>query len=131
LGNFTLHPSVEDLQVRGRARFELRAESWSLRRAEGAAPLSLRFRIGPSWLSHQPELPERLLGSRASRVIASRVEIAGAEVEVEDLREIEFERGSAAERRGGRIRELHSGPITIHHVRGGGRLWVGLPIWGW
>ena len=130
-GNITLQPAVENLQVQGRARIELSPEGWSLRRSEGAAPLRIGFHIGPSWLLHRPELPEALRSLGASRIVETRVELASAEVQVEDLREVEFGQTPTAEGRQGRLRELHCGPISVHHLVGGGRIWVGLPIWGW
>jgi len=131
LGNLTLSPDIEDLHVGGRAHFEFFRDGWNLRRAEGAAPLSIGFRIANSWLSHCPgNLPGFLENLPASRVIQTRVQVTGAEVQVEDLQSVQYRQIETDEGRRGQIRELHSGPITIHHVMGGGSIWVGLPIWG-
>ncbi len=130
-GNFTISPDIRDLHVDGRAHFEFFRNGWSLRRAEGAAPLNIGFRIAESWLTHCPgSLPGFLESLPAASVIQTRVQLAEAQVSVEDLQSVEYRQleGEAGPR--GQVRELHSGPITVHHVRGGGSIWVGLPIWG-
>ncbi|MCE9625783.1 MAG: hypothetical protein K8R69_10105, partial [Deltaproteobacteria bacterium] len=131
LDNLTISPSIEDLHLSGRAHFEFFRDGWSLRRSEGAAPLNIGFRIADSWLSHCPgSLPGFLDRLPAASVIQTRVQISGAQVELEDLRSVEYRQVETETGRRGQIRELQSGPITVHHLLGGGSIWVGLPIWG-
>lgn len=130
-GNFTVSPDIRDLHVDGRAHFEFFRNGWSLRRAEGAAPLNIGFRIAESWLTHCPDnLPGFLDHLPAASIIQTRVQLTGAQVQVEDLQSVEYRQLEGEEGPRGQIRELRSGPITIHHVEGGGSIWVGLPIWG-
>ncbi|MFO1462999.1 MAG: hypothetical protein U1F66_04425 [bacterium] len=130
-GNFTISPDIRDLHVGGRAHFEFFRGGWSLRRAEGAAPLNIGFRIAESWLTHCPgTLPGFLDHLPAAAIIQTRVQLSEAQVQVDDLQSVEYRQLDGEEGPRGQIRELHSGPITVHHVRGGGSIWVGLPIWG-
>ncbi len=131
LGNLTLSPDIEDLHVAGRAHFEFFQDGWNLRRAEGGAPLNIGFRIANSSLSHCPStLPGFLADLPAADIIETRVQVTGAEVQLEDLQSVQYRQVDTEAGRRGQIRELHSGPITVHHVTGGGSIWVGLPIWG-
>ena len=131
LGNFTIAPDIRDLHVGGRAHFEFTRNGWSLRRAAGAEPLNIGFHIGDSWLSHCPgSLPGFLESLPAASIIQTLVQLHQAEVLIEDLQSVEYRQLDGEEGPRGQIRELHSGPITVHHVLGGGSIWVGLPIWG-
>lgn len=132
LDSLTVQAAVEDLQVQGRARIEMRPDGFSLRRSSETSPLNIHFNIGRSWLEHTPPaLPPYLRGLGASEIIHTRVDLAGAQVQVDDLSEVEVVQADTPAGRRGQIRQLQCGPITLHHVAAGGRIWAGLPIWGY
>lgn len=135
LGRFLLpedSPDIQDLKFQGRGKFEFKKDGWSLGKAkDSTAPLKVAFKLKDTALQHQPDLDNTLLGKfPASQVVGTKVLIKEAQVEFEDLRQVEYGQFIIAGEKRGRLSHLDSGPITVHHIQGSGSIWVNLAIWG-
>ncbi len=131
--DFTVKPNLKDLHVHGSALLVYTPEGFLLRkRPGGLSPLGAEFRLTDSSFSHIPQFSEAELKSNPElQVIRTGVDIKDARVSMEEIQEVQYESVQAYGKTQGRILRLETGPITLHHIRGGGDIWVNTALWSW
>ncbi len=124
-------PHLEDVLIQGSAYLEYTGKGFYLKRREGGAPLEVRFKMTESKFTHRPFDEEHLKAHPTHRVIQSEVDIAQAMVELQGVEEVEYRTLEEPGKPRGQLMRLKAGPILLHHLKGGGEIWVNTYLWSW
>lgn len=129
LQRLTVYPHLEEIFLKGGVRLEYSPEKFSLKKL--GEHLSLEFKLTDSRFTHLPFDEDRLKAKPLDKVVRSDVAIDQALVEISDLQEVEYRTLETDGSRRGQVSELRAGPILIHHIQGGGEIWVNTLLWSW
>lgn len=132
LGRFKLTPNLTNIGIAGDFLFEFSPQGFSLKPAPGSADtLQIGFDLDGSKFKHKPDLTGKPAADLPeSEVIETDVALESAKVRIAGLRTLEVTRFSDGDVKRNKVTQLDAGPITVHHLKGAGSIWVDLAIWG-
>lgn len=131
--DFTVSPHIEDLRLKGSARLEYNPLGFHLKKpTAGKKPISAEFRLSNSSFSHAPHFsPAELKAHPELQVIQTQVDIEEARVLMSDIEEVQYVTEEEGGKTRGKVLRLETGPVLLHHIKGGGDIWVNTLLWSW
>lgn len=130
LGSFTLakgSPRISNLGGQGHFRLDFMPDGWRLSNPQHEKnPLNIEFDAGIKF-THRPKVEDSPVGGlKESEIVKTEFDLQSAHGLVRDLREMAYHQGAVS----GELTDLEIGSIFLNGLKGSGKIWAPLAIWG-